>query len=389
MADVRRIGILTGGGDVPGLNVAIKAATMRAREYGIEVVGLRRGWASVVEMDPDDRASIEKWTVRLDADRVRTYDRAGGTALHTSRTNPSKVKRDRVPEVVRSEDRRERDDGSVDCTRHAVRVIEALGLDALIPIGGDDTLSFGARLHLENVACVAIPKTMDNDVYGTDYCIGFSTALTRSVDLITNFRTALGSHERIGVVELFGRNSGETSFYAAYLADADRAVIPEVPFDVDKLSRLLLEDRAGNPSRYAIVTISEGAVPVGGDVSESGEADAFGHRKLGGIGDATTKEIKRLTGVDMMFQQLGYVIRSGPPDVVDKMVGRAFGILACDEIARGRSGQMVALQGGSYTTIGLDVIGGRQRHLDIDALYDSENYRPKVREVMGKPMFLY
>ena len=197
---------------------------------------------------------------------------------------------------------------------------------------------------------------MDNDVYGTDYCIGFSTALTRSVDLITNFRTALGSHERIGVVELFGRNSGETSFYAAYLADADRAIIPEVPFDVDKLSRLLLEDRARNPSRYAIVTISEGAVPEGGDVTESGEADAFGHRKLGGIGDATTKEIKRLTGVDMMFQQLGYVIRSGPPDVVDKMVGRAFGILACDEIARGRSGQMVALQGGSYTTVPLDVI---------------------------------
>ena len=389
MADLRRIGILTGGGDVPGLNVAIKAATMRAREYGIEVVGLRRGWASLLEMDPDDQASVEKWTVRLDADRVRAYDRSGGTALHTSRTNPSKVKRDKVPEVVRDEDRQERDDGSVDCTRHAVRVIDALGLDGLLPIGGDDTLSFAGRLHLENVPVVAIPKTMDNDVYGTDYCIGFSTALTRSVDLITNFRTALGSHERIGVVELFGRNSGETSFYAAYLADADRAIIPEVPFDVGRLSRLLLEDRERNPSRYAIVTISEGAVPEGGGVTESGEADAFGHRKLGGIGDATTKEIKRLTGVDMMFQQLGYVIRSGPPDVLDKMVGRAFGILACDEIARGRSGQMVALQGGSYTTVPLDTISGRQRNLDVDALYDSENYRPKVREVMGKPMFLY
>jgi 6-phosphofructokinase len=389
MADLRRIGILTGGGDVPGLNVAIKAATMRALEHGVEVVGLRQGWASVVEMDPDDQASVEKWTVRLDADRVRAYDRSGGTALHTSRTNPSKVKRDKVPAAVRGEERQEREDGSVDCTRHALRVIEALGLDALIPIGGDDTLSFAARLHLENVPVVAIPKTMDNDVFGTDYCIGFSTALTRSVDMITNFRTALGSHERIGVVELFGRNSGETSFYAAYLADADRAIIPEVPFDVEKLSRLLLEDRAGNPSRYAIVTISEGAIPVGGDVTESGEADAFGHRKLGGIGDAATKEIKRLTGVDMMFQQLGYVIRSGPPDVVDKMVGRAFGILACDEIARGRSGEMVALQSGSFTTIGLDVIGGRQRHLDIDALYDSEAYKPKVREVLGKPMFLY
>jgi 6-phosphofructokinase len=389
MADVRRIGILTGGGDVPGLNVAIKAATMRAREHGMEVLGLRRGWASVLEIDPDDPASIEKWTVPLDPDRVRPWDRSGGTALHTSRTNPSNVKRDKVPAVVRAEDRQERDDDSVDCTRHAVRVIEALGLDALIPIGGDDTLSFAARLHRENVPSVAIPKTMDNDVYGTDYCIGFSTALTRSVDMITNFRTALGSHERIGVVELFGRNSGATSFYAAYLADADRAVIPEVPFEAGKLSRLLLEDRERNPSRYAILTISEGAIPEGGGVTESGEADAFGHRKLGGIGDATTKEIKRLTGVDMMFQQLGYVIRSGPPDVVDKMVGRAFGILACDEIVRGHCGQMVALQGGSYTTIGLDVIGGKQRHLDVDALYDSENYRPKVREILGKPMFLY
>ena len=388
MADVRRIGILTGGGDVPGLNVAIKAATMRAHEHGIEVVGLRRGWASVLEIDPDDRASIERWTVALDPDRVRAYDRYGGTALHTSRTNPSKVKRDKVPAVVRAEDRRERDDGAVDCTRHAVRVIGALGIDALVPIGGDDTLSFAARLHGENVPSVAIPKTMDNDVYGTDYCIGFSTALTRSVEMITNFRTALGSHERIGVVELFGRNSGETSFYAAFLADADRALIPEVPFDVEKLSRLLLEDREKNPSRYAIVTISEGAIPAGGSVSESGEADAFGHRKLGGIGDATTKEIKRLTGVDMMFQQLGYVIRSGPPDVVDKMVGRAYGTLACDQVVRGNFGQMVALQGGSYTTIGLDVIGGKSRHLDVEALYDTEAYRPRVREMLGMPMFL-
>ena len=389
MTDVRRIGILTGGGDVPGLNVAIKAATMRAHERGIEMVGLRRGWASVLEIDPDDPASVARWTMPLDPDRVRAYDRSGGTALHTSRTNPSKVKPDKVPATVRAEDREERDDGSVDCTRHAARVIAALGIDALIPIGGDDTLSFAARLHRENVPSVAIPKTMDNDVYGTDYCVGFSTALTRSVDMITNFRSALGSHERIGVVELFGRNSGETSFYAAYLADADRALIPEVPFDVEKLSRLLLEDRKRNPSRYAIVTISEGAIPEGGSVTESGEADAFGHRKLGGIGDATTKEIRRVTGVDMMFQQLGYVIRSGPPDVVDKMVGRAFGILACDEIVRGRFGQMVALQGGSYTTIGLDVIGGKQRHLDVEALYDSENYRPKVREILGKPMFLY
>jgi len=389
MANMRRIGILTGGGDVPGLNVAIKAVVMRARDHDLEVVGLRRGWASVLEMEPDDPASVAEWTVPLDAERVRTYDRSGGTALHTSRTNPSRVKPEDVPAAVRDDERTPNDDGTIDCTAHAVRVIETLDLDALVPIGGEDTLSFADRLHHENASVVAIPKTMDNDVFGTDYCIGFSTAVTRSVDLITNFRTSIGSHERIGVVELFGRHSGETSLYAAYLADVDRAIIPEVPFDADKLGRLLAEDRAANPSAYSIMTISEGAIPEGGDVMESGEADAFGHRKLGGIGEATAKEIKRTTGVEIMFQQLGYVIRSGHPDSLDRMVARSYGILACDEVARGRSGRLVALQGGIYTSVPLDIVAGGQRHLDVDALYDSENYRPKVREMMGKPMFLY
>jgi 6-phosphofructokinase 1 len=230
---------------------------------------------------------------------------------------------------------------------------------------------------------------MDNDVFGTDYCIGFSTAVTRSVDMISNFRTSIGSHERIGVVELFGRHSGETSLYAAYLADVDRAVIPEVPFDAERLCRLLTEDRARNPSNYAVMTISEGSVPTGGSVMESGEADAFGHRKLGGIGVAVAQEIRHLTGINIMYQQLGYVIRSGQPDSLDRMVATSYGVLALDEIAKGRAGRLVCLQGGIYSSVPLDIVAGGQRHVDVDALYDSENYRPKVREMMGKPMFLY
>jgi ATP-dependent phosphofructokinase / diphosphate-dependent phosphofructokinase len=388
MKNVRRIGILTGGGDVPGLNVAIKAVTLRARDHDIEVLGLRRGWASML-IDPSDPAAIAATTVALTSDAVRTIDRTGGTILHSSRTNPSNVKPDAVPAWVRADERVAKDDGKVDCTKHAVRVISALGLDALVAIGGDDTLSFANRLHHENVNVVAIPKTMDNDVVGTDYCIGFSTAVTRSVDMITNFRSAVGSHERIGVVELFGRHSGATSFYAAYLAAADRAIIPEVPFDIERLAGFLTGDRAANPSNYAVMTISEGAVPKGGTHMESGEEDAFGHKKLGGIGDAVAKELKRLTGIDMMFQQLGYVIRSGPADTLDRMVATSYGILALEQLAAGVSGTLVALQGGTYTTVPLDVVAGGMRPVDVAALYDAENYRPRVGEIAGKPMFMF
>jgi ATP-dependent phosphofructokinase / diphosphate-dependent phosphofructokinase len=388
MKNVRRIGILTGGGDVPGLNVAIKAVTLRARDHDIEVLGLHRGWASML-IDPSDPAAIAATTVALTPDAVRTIDRMGGTILHSSRTNPSNVKPDAVPAWVRADERVAKDDGKVDCTRHAVRVISALGLDALVAIGGDDTLSFANRLHHENVNVVAIPKTMDNDVVGTDYCIGFSTAVTRSVDMITNFRSAVGSHERIGVVELFGRHSGATSFYAAYLAAADRAIIPEVPFDIERLAGFLTGDRAANPSNYAVMTISEGAVPKGGTHMESGEEDAFGHKKLGGIGDAVAKELKRLTGIDMMFQQLGYVIRSGPADTLDRMVATSYGILALEQLAAGVSGTLVALQGGTYTTVPLDVVAGGMRPVDVAALYDAENYRPRVGEIAGKPMFMF
>jgi len=385
----RRIGILTGGGDVPGLNVAIKAVAMRARNHDIDVLGLRRGWLSLLQIDPDVPASIDTWTMALPSDRVRTFDRTGGTILHTSRTNPSNMKPDDVPAFVRQEDRVVRPDGKVDCTRHVLRVLDHLGLEALIPIGGDDTLSFASRLHQEDFGVVAIPKTMDNDVFGTDYCIGFSTAVTRSVDAITNFRTSVGSHERIGVIELFGRNSGETSMFAAYLSDVDRALISEVPFDMERVIKLLVEDRGRNPSNYALVTISEGAHPKGGAVVESGEADAYGHKKLGGVGYMLAQEVKKRSGINIMYEQLAYIMRSGAPDSLDRMVAVSFGSLACDQVAMGHTGRMVSLQQGIYTTVPLDMVAAGKKRVDVTALYDSQNYRPRVRDMLGKPMFLY
>jgi 6-phosphofructokinase len=385
----RRIGILTGGGDVPGLNVAIKAVAVRARNHDMEVLGLRRGWLSLLQIDPDNPATLEEWTMALPPDRVRTFDRTGGTILHTSRTNPSNMKASDVPAFVRQEDQALRPDGRVDCTRHVLRVLDHLGLEALIPIGGDDTLSFASRLHQEDFRVFAIPKTMDNDVFGTDYCIGFSTAVTRSVDAITNFRTSVGSHERIGVVELFGRNSGETSLYAAYLSDVDRALISEVPFDMERLVDFLADDRRRNPSNYALVTISEGAHPKGGTIHESGEEDAYGHKKLGGIGYVVSQEIRKRSGVNIMYEQLAYIMRSGAPDSLDRMVAVSFGSLACDQVAMGHTGRMVSLQQGIYTTVPLDMVVAGRKRVDVTALYDSQSYRPRVRDMLGKPMFLY
>jgi 6-phosphofructokinase 1 len=385
----QRIGILTGGGDVPGLNTAIKAVAMRARNHGLDVLGLRRGWLSLLEIDPDDPTSADAWVLALPPDRVRTIDRTGGTILHTSRTNPSSMKAEDVPPFVRQQDRVLQPDGRVDCTRHALRVLEHLGLEALIAIGGDDTLSFASRLHQENFRIVAIPKTMDNDVFGTDYCIGFSTAVTRSVDAITNFRTSVGSHERIGVVELFGRQSGETSLFAAYLSDVDRALISEVPFDIDRLVQFLIEDRKRNPSNYAMVTISEGAHPIGELIRESGEEDAYGHRKLGGIGYVVSQEIRKRSGANIMYEQLTYILRSGAPDSLDRMVAVSFGSLACDQVALGHTGRMVSLQQGVYTTVPLEVVVAGKKRVDVTALYDSQNYRPRVDDMLGKPMFLY
>jgi ATP-dependent phosphofructokinase / diphosphate-dependent phosphofructokinase len=389
MSRKKRVAILTGGGDVPGLNVAIKAVVERAHSNNIDIIGIRRGWKGLLSINPDDRATIEKWTMPLTTDNVRTIDRTGGTILHTSRTNPGNVSPDEVPDNVEEKDRDTKGSGKIDCTRHVLKVIDCLALDAIIPIGGDDTLSYACRLHKEGVQIVAIPKTMDNDVFGTDFCIGFSTAVTRSVDSINALRTTAGSHERILVVELFGRNSGETSLFAAYLADVDRAAISEVPFDTEKLINFLVRDRSENPSNYAVLTISEGAHPIGGTVFERGKEDAYGHKKLGGIGATIAEEIRIRTGINTIYQQLAYIMRSGTPDSLDRMVAVSYGSLALDQIAMGHSGRMVALQQASYTTVPLEMVIAAKKKVDVTALYDVEMYRPKVRDTLGKPMFLY
>jgi ATP-dependent phosphofructokinase / diphosphate-dependent phosphofructokinase len=383
-----RIGILTGGGDVPGLNPCIKEVVNRAENAGHDVLGIRRGWLGLLGYDPNSNESQSEWVMPLTKQSVRTVDRYGGTFLHTSRTNPGKVKPESLPEFLKE---RFPPDGSdtVDCTPHVLDVIQKLGIDVLIPIGGDDTLSYAVRLHREGFPVLGIPKTMDNDVYGTDYCIGFSTAVTRSVELIHDMRTPVGSHERIAIVELFGRNSGETALISAYLADADRALIAEVPFDVQRLTELLVADRRKNPSHYAIVVVSEGATMIGGEIVEHGEADAYGHRKLGGIGQRTGDEIKRLSGIDIMWQPLGYLMRAGPPDSLDRMVSMSYANLAMDLVLSRDTGRMVSLQSGVYTAIPLDVISRSQKRVDIDEFYDPEQYRPKVAHQMGKPMFLY
>jgi ATP-dependent phosphofructokinase / diphosphate-dependent phosphofructokinase len=387
-----KIGILTGGGDVPGLNPCIKAVVYRALEEGHEVVGIRRGWAGLLEYNRDDPESFDRYLVKLDRKVVRTIDRTGGTFLHSSRTNPSKVKPASVPAFLRDPEHPEaeaEDNRLRDFTPHVLSNLEHLGIETLIPIGGDDTLSYGERLHREGFPVVAIPKTMDNDVYGTDFCIGFSTAVTRSVQFIHQLRTSAGSHERIAVVELFGRNSGETSLISSYLAGVDRALISEVPFDPEKLAELVMKDKRNNPSNYAMVTISEGAHMVGGKVIEFGEADAYGHRKLGGIGQITGEALKRLTGQNIIYQQLAYLMRSGAPDALDLMVSVNFAHMAMDLIRGGVSGRMCALRDGVYTHIPMSTVASAVKRVDVDELYDVKEYRPKVRHVLGKPMFLY
>lgn len=381
-----RIGILTGGGDVPGLNPCIKAVVNRVAEQGHEVVGFRRGWGGLLHSNPDDPASIDDNTIELNPSVVRTVDRTGGTFLHTSRTHPGKVRSSEVPDFLRDAAQGE---GPHDFTDHSLRVLDAIGVDVLIPIGGDDTLSYGLRMHQEGVPVIAIPKTMDNDVHGTDYCIGFSTAVTRGVDFIHNLRTSTGSHERIAVVELFGRYSGETSLITAYLAGVDRAVISEVPFDPERLSRMLVEDKAKNSSHYAMMTISEGATLAEGEMVLSGEEDAYGHRKLGGIGSVTGSILTELTGENIIYQQIAYLMRSGQPDSLDLMVATNYANMAADLALEGSSGRMVALRGGTYTNVPISETSDGVKRVDIDELYDSENYRPKIRHVMGKPMFLY
>jgi 6-phosphofructokinase len=381
-----KVAILTGGGDVPGLNACIKAAVSRIREEGHDVIGIRRGWAGLLECQPDDPDSMAKHTLPLDRNIVRTIDRTGGTFLHTSRTNPGKVNLPATPEFLKDAIV---GDGPQDFTDHVLSVIEKLEIDALLPIGGDDTLSYALRLHQEQVPVVSIPKTMDNDVRGTDYCIGFSTAVTRSVNIVHNLRTSTGSHERIAVVELFGRYSGETSLVTAYLAGVDRAVISEVPFDPHKLADLLMEDKRNNPSNYAMMTISEGATIIGGDIMTRDVVDAYGHKKLGGIGAVTGDLLKEITKQNIIYQQLAYMMRSGSPDSLDLMVAMNFAVMAADLIMTRKTGRMVALRSGIYTNVPITVLREGARRVDVDELYDIEQYRPKIWHMDGKPMFLY
>ena len=384
-----RYGILTGGGDVPGLNCVIKAAVYRAADAGHEFVGLRRGWAGLLNLNPDDPRTLEHHIIPLSRESTRTIDRSGGTILHTSRTNPGRVSAKALPDFLKGDYTQPGPEGRFDCTPHVMKAIEHLRLDGLVAIGGDDTLSYAVRLHREGVPIVCVPKTMDNDVHGTDYCIGFSTAVTRSVEFIHSLRTVAGSHERIAVVELFGRYSGETSLISAYLAGADRAVISEVDYDQDRLLEFLVQDRNRNPSAYAIVTISEGAKPIGGDMHLSGEADAYGHQKLGGVGLHLAGEIAKHTGINTLYQQIAYLMRCGEPDVLDRMVATTYGNLATGLLLKRQSGLMVALKDGKYTIVPADVISQGHKRVDVDELYDVENYRPKVANLLGKPMFLY
>jgi 6-phosphofructokinase 1 len=385
----KTIGLLTGGGDVPGLNPCMQEIVLRSLANDYRVIGIRRGWGGFINFDFDSTSTNQYLTLELHEEDVRTIDRTGGTFLHSSRTNPQKIKLDAIPDHLKNSTlgKLNNDNVTMDYTDHVLKVLEFLEIDTLISIGGDDTLSYSARLHQEGVPIVAIPKTMDNDVFGTDYCIGFSTAVSRSVEFIKNMRTCCGSHERIGVIELFGRNSGETSFFSGYLAHADRIIVPEVEFNMDTLIKLLIEDQNRNPSHYSILTVSEAAVFTGGTIIESGTEDAYGHRKLGGIGNIISESIKKL-GAETMYQQIGYLMRSGPPDSLDLMVAKNFGALAVQSIEKNQTGRMVALQNGKYQTVPVDSSTQGKKVLDVDRLYDTENFRPKIQDVLGLPMFL-
>ena len=386
---MKRIGILTGGGDVPGLNAALKAFVGRMLDEPAEIIGLRRGWASLLNIDPDPSADNSAWIMPLSRASTRAIDRSGGTILHTSRINPSIVKPEHVPPHLEAVKGTPDARGRYDLTGSALRVIEFLGLDALVALGGDGTLSFARRLNQENVPIVAIPKTMDNDVFGTDYCLGFSTAVTRSVMFINDLRTSAGSHERFLVVELFGRNSGETCLLASYLAGVDRAIIAEVPFDLEKTYELLARDQTENPSNYAIVAISEGASTTTGVTIQSGEADAAGQRKFGGIGAVLSDYLEKRHHEKVIYQRLAYLMRSGAPDSLDLLVARNFGTLAADLVCRQETGLMAAVVDGRYTAVDIAVTGEAKKRVDVARFYDAENYRPQVAEVMGMPMFLH
>jgi ATP-dependent phosphofructokinase / diphosphate-dependent phosphofructokinase len=383
----QKIGILTGGGDVPGLNSVIKSVVYNASEIGCEVIGIRRGWEGLTHMRPGPELDAE-YVRRLDRTNTRTIDRTGGTMLHTSRTNPSRMKVGKLPRHMTSDDLAPygAGEGIYDLTPIVLRNIEALGLDYLVTIGGDDTLSYARVLDREGVPLIAIPKTMDNDVNGTEYCIGFSSAITRAKELIDRQRTTLGSHERIGVFRIFGREAGFSALYAAYVTSA-RCVIPEAPFDLERLIDVLVEDKRLNPSRYSFVIASEGAVWQGAAISEYGEADAYGHRRKADIGFALVEEIKRRTGEDAVNSELTYDLRSGQADSLDQMVAITFANIAVDLIGEGISGRMIAISDGKYAHVPIPEPGPARR-VDVDEMYNVERFRPQYHNRLGRPLLL-
>ena len=385
------VGILTGGGDVPGLNPAIRAVTIRARRDGYSVVGIRRGWAGLIDIDRDAVDNGEHYQV-LTQEVVNKAGRTGGTFLHSSRTHPGKVRKADVPPHLQDRYTEEIND----LTPEVLKNLEHLGIDYLIPIGGDDTLSYGVRLFQEGVKVVAIPKTMDNDVPGTDYCIGFSTCVTRTIEMTNRLRTSAGSHERFLVIEVVGRYAGFTALLPTMAGAAHRCVIPEHRFNVEQLTELLSEDRRNNPSRYAVVLVSEGAMFEGGEmVFEDHARDAYGHAKLGGIGEQVGERLKALSPrfnngrpVSIVYQKLGYLTRSGDPDAVDSIVPMAYGNLALDLILGGVHGRLVVLKNGRYDNVPVDVVTSTKKKLDIKRHYNTERLRPLYRSFEMLPLFI-
>ncbi|HJP72260.1 MAG TPA: 6-phosphofructokinase [Candidatus Limnocylindria bacterium] len=384
----RRIGILTGGGDVPGLNSVIKSVVYRSSELDWDVLGIRRGWQGLTHLVWDDGPD-GRYIWPLDRRNTRTIDRTGGTVLHTSRTNPGRMTEAGLPDFLTDAQRADFQaaDGTFDLTPLVLENLERLRIDALVAIGGDDTLGYATRLGREGVPLVAIPKTMDNDVQGTEYCIGFSTAVTRAKELINRQRTTLGSHERIGVFRIFGRNSGFTAWYAAYVTSA-RCLMPEAPFDLDDLASVLVDDRALNPSGYAFVIASEGAIWRGGTLGEVGEADAYGHRHKADVGYALAVELRRRTGIETVNSDLTYDLRSGDPDALDQMVAITFANVAMDLLADGETGRMSAVRDGKYAHAPMPDPSLGPRKVDVSTMYNEARFRPRYEHRLGWPLLL-
>jgi 6-phosphofructokinase 1 len=388
----KRIGILTGGGDVPGLNAVIKGVVYRASEHGIQVIGIRRGWEGLTHLNLDDPASESRYILPLSRENTRTVDRTGGTFLHSSRTNPAKMKK--TPDFLqglefpKSEFTKKGVTSTVfDLSSHVLKNLERLQLDYLIAIGGDDTLSYAAHLDKKGFKVIAVPKTMDNDVQHTEYCIGFSTAITRAMDGINRQRTTVGSHERIGIFRVFGRDAGYTALYTAYVTSM-RCGIPEYKFSVSKMVDLLMADKKNNPSNYAMVILSEGAEWEGFTVQEYGEPDAFGHRKKMSVAEAFSEEVKRQAKEETVVSDLTYDLRGGDPDFIDKLVANTFGTMAFDAVLAGKSGLMAAVQNGCYTMAQIPDPKLGPRRVDVAAMYNTERYRPNYANKQGSPIFL-